>query len=89
MRYLTTAQIDAMSWRDAKLYFLEKYEEDAIRWECEHDDRRIFHNIYKNIVEALKSLPEEPHTWVKVAINDMISKERATLDDIQKHFEGR
>lgn len=89
MRYLTTKQIDAMPWRERKLYFLERYEEDAVRWEHESDDRRVFHNIYKNIVEALKSLPEEPHLWVCVAMNNLIAKETKTLDEIQKHFEGR
>lgn len=89
MRYLTTKQIDEMSWRERTLYFLERYEENAERWKDEHDDRKVFHNIYKNLVEAIKSLPEEPHVMVKVAMNKCITEHEQTLNDIQKHFEGR
>lgn len=89
MRYLTDKQIDALSWRDMKLYFLETYEEDAKRWENESDDRKLFSNVYKNLVEAIESLPAEPHCMVCVAMNNYIGEKKAILNDIRKHFEGR
>jgi len=89
MRYLTEKQIDELTWRDMKLYFLETYEEDAKRWENECDDRRVFFNIYKQLVEAIKSLPEEPHPAVCVAMNTYIGEKKRILNDIRKHFEGR
>ena len=78
-----------MSWRDTKLYFLEKYEEDAKRWQNEHDDRKLFSVIYEKLVEAINSLPEDPNLTVKVAMNQYMMGEYDTLDHIQKRFEGR
>ena len=89
MRYLTEKQLDALSWRDMKLYFLETYEEDAKRWENESDDRKLFSNIYKNLVEATESLPAEPHCMVCVAMNNYIKEHKAMLNDIRRRFEGR
>lgn len=89
MRYLTQKQIEAMSWRDKKLYFLEKYEEDAKRWQNECDDRKLFSVIYEKLVEAINSLPEDPNLTVIGAMNQYMRGECDTLDHIQKHFEGR
>lgn len=89
MKYLTTKEYMAMSWKARKLYFLERYAEDAERWQEEHDDRKLFSNIYEKLVEAVESLPEEPNLTVCVAMNDYISKDEATLDAIREHFRGR
>ena len=89
MRYLTDKQIDALSWRDMKLYFLETYEEDAKRWENESDDRKLFSNVYKNLVEAIESLPAEPHVMVCVAMSNYIGEKKTILNDIRRRFEGR
>lgn len=89
MRFLTQKQIEAMSWKDRKLYFLERYEADAKRWQDEKDDRKLFSVIYDKLVEAINSLPDNPNLTVIVAMNQYMAGEFETLDHIRKHFEGR
>lgn len=78
-----------MTWKEQKLYFLEKYAEDAERWQNESDDRRLFSVIYERLVEAINSLPDEPHLTVCVAMNQYIRGEKDVLDSIQEHFKNR
>ena len=89
MRYLTQKQIEAMSWKDIKLYFLEKYADDAERWQNECDDRKLFSVKYETLVEAINSLPDEPHLTVCVAMNQYIRTETDILDEIKEHFKDR
>lgn len=89
MRYLTSKQIEEMSWKSRRLYFLEKYEEDAKRWQNESDDRKLFSVMYDNLKEAIESMSDNPNLTICVAVNEYIRKEEEVMDRIQKHFEGR
>ena len=53
------------------------------------DDRLIYCNIYRRMLEALESLPDEPHNYICVAMNHKMKEDRATLDSIKATFEGR
>lgn len=89
MRYLTQKQIEAMPWKQMKLYFLEAYKEDAERWQNESDDRKLFSITYEKLVEAINSLPDEPHLTVCVAMNQYIRAEKDMMDSIREHFKER
>lgn len=51
------------------------------------DDRRIFINTYRQIYEAIESLPENPNNIVKVAMNRYIDSERTEMNNIIRRFE--
>lgn len=89
MRLLTYREISEMSWKGKRLYFLEKFEDDAERWQDECDDRGLFSNTYKKLVEAIESLPDNPNLTVCVAMNEYIRKEEEMLNRIKQHFEDR
>lgn len=80
------------NWRDSRLYHLRfKYEKYAKKWieEQRKDDRGLFCSIYEYMIEALESLPENPHNFVCVAMNHHMKEERATLDNIIERFKDR
>lgn len=54
-----------------------------------NDDRRVYFNMYHNIVEAIESLPDEPHNLVCVAMNDKIDEYRKAMDEIKEHFDNK
>lgn len=75
------------TWKSFKLDFLKfKYEKKAEEWKDCHDDRRIFSNTYYQIIEAIETLPEEPVSYIAVAMNNEIQKDREMLDRIIKRF---
>lgn len=74
---------------DWKKYLKDFYEEKALEWRDKTDDRKLFSNIYFQIVEALNELEKlEPinSVYIKVAINDLIRKDQKTLIDILTVF---
>lgn len=78
-------------WRHRKIALLERnYGEFAERWTNlfppVRDDRRLYINIYNQLVEAVNSLPDNPNTAVCVAMNRYISEETKTLDAIIAAF---
>lgn len=50
------------------------------------DDRRVYVNMYERIIEAINSLPDEPVTYVKIAMWRAINKDKDALKDIQARF---
>ena len=79
-----------VSWKERKLdYLCFKYEEVAGKWENEHDDRIIVHNMFNMMIRAIKSLPDNPDNLVCVAMNNKISEYMKTMDDIMARFAGR
>lgn len=50
------------------------------------DDRRVYINIYHQLTEAVKSLTDNPHNVVCVAMNRYIAEEKKTLDEIKAVF---
>lgn len=52
-----------------------------------NDDRRIFVNMYDRIVEAINSLPDDPVTYVRIAMWRAINKDKEELNKIQAQFD--
>jgi len=56
----------------------------------EHDDRRLFTNMYNQIMEAVECLPDNPPAFVCVAMNHKIDESRGTMDAIlDRYVHGR
>ena len=62
----------------------EKFDESGA-----HDDRMVFCNMYRYMLEALDSLPENPHNIVCVAMNEKLKEYRETMRKIKEHFSNR
>lgn len=79
------------SWKQKRLDYLKKYYGPlANKWQgITGDDRAIFCNIYRMMIEALESLPEEPLNYIKVAMAHHMQQDRKTLRDIEEAFKGR
>ena len=78
-------------WKYLKLAVLEmEYGKKADEWNNLYppvsDDRRVYINIYHQLVEAGQNLTDKPKTIVFVAMNRYISEEKKTLDEIKKVF---
>ena len=67
-------------------YLKSKYEKKAIEWKSYNDDRRLFSNIYFQIMEALEELKGCNNNWVICAINKQIREEQKTLYNILTRF---
>ena len=78
-----------MTWKEQKLDYIRfMFEEKAILWKDEHDDRRLYSNRYFQIKEALES-HDEPNLYVSVAMNNELNKDIATMKRILEHFKDR
>lgn len=79
------------SWKQMyKDHLRRHYGDAAERWKDEtHDDRLVFVNCYRIMQEALDSLPDEPHNFVRVAVTRKIHETMETLDSIAEVFKGR
>lgn len=78
-------------WKYLKLAVLEmEYSKKADEWNNLYppvsDDRRVYINIYHQLIEAVQSLTDNPNTIVCVAMNRYITEEKKTLDEIKKVF---
>jgi hypothetical protein len=79
-----------MTWKEQKLDYIKfMFEEKAILWKDEHDDRRLYSNTYFLIKEAIESLDEEPNIYVSVAMNNELDKDFATMERILERFKDR
>lgn len=77
------------TWKNQKLDYIESFYGNAYRLFKEqdpHDDRRLYMNVYKMIIKALQSLPDEPDLYVRVALNKQIDDDLALLTRIGKRF---
>ena len=79
------------SWKYLKLWvWAHDYGYKADEWNNimppVTDDRRIFINTYRQIYEAIESLPNNPHNVVTVAMNSYIQEERQMMDEIKGRF---
>lgn len=81
------------SWKTLHLDHLKfKYAAKAAEWtaaEYLHDDRLVFVNVYRLMIEALESLPDEPNNYICVAMNAKMEKDRQMLDEILDVFRDR
>jgi hypothetical protein len=78
-------------WKSLKIAVLEmEYGKKADEWYNLYppvsDDRRVYINIYHQLIDAVKSLTDNPNTIVCVAMNRYINEEKKTLDEIKKGF---
>lgn len=78
-------------WKSLKLGVLEiQYGKLAKEWNNVFppvsDDRRVYINIYNQLIEAVKSLSDNPNNVVCVAMNRYIAEEKKTLDEIKTIF---
>ena len=79
------------SWKETKLLrWRLDYGEQKEAWDAIFppvaDDRRVFINTYNQILEALKSLPEMPHVWIRVAVAEKLNEECELMDSIRSRF---
>ena len=75
------------NWREARLHSMEiQYCTIYDLFKGHDDDRRVFCNTYDQIERALKSLPEEPDSYVKVAMWRKMCEDKALLDRIYSKF---
>lgn len=78
------------TWKSRKLWQIRrKYEDNIEKWKDAQDDRRVFVNMFNIMIEAICSLPEEPYTFICVAMNDKIDKYMETMDSILGRFADR
>ena len=78
-------------WKHLKLWlWASRYEDKAQEWNNilppVTDDRRVYINTYTQVYEALDSLPDNPHNWVCVAVNEKVRKERVMMSKILAQF---
>lgn len=78
-------------WKSLKIAVLEmEYGKKADEWNNIYppvsDDRRVYINIYHQLIEAVQSLTDNPNTIVCVAMNRYIIEEKKTLDEIKEAF---
>ena len=78
-------------WKSLKLAVLEmEYGKQAKVWNDLYppvsDDRRVYINIYHQLIDAVKSLTDNPNSIVCVAMNRYITEEKKVLDEIKLRF---
>lgn len=85
-----------MTWKESKIDYMRLlYGEQMPKYTKEmesakrRDDRQVYINTYNFIMEMLETLPDEPHLYVKVAINDKMDKDIKMLQEINLHFIGK
>ena len=72
------------TWKQAKLHDIEIQFGGCIEeYKGFADDRMVYVNIYNKIIEAL---PEEPHSYIKVAMYHQINKDKEILNRIHRNF---
>lgn len=78
-------------WKHLKLWtWAHDYEKKMTEWNNMFppvsDDRRVYINTYHQVYEAIDSLPDNPPSWLCVAIIHELTKEREMMDDILVRF---
>lgn len=77
------------SWRQKKIHGLKyRYGRLAEQWgqQTNGDDRDVYCNTYRLILEGLKTLPAEPALYVRVAMGEKMRIDRALMDRIAANF---
>lgn len=78
-------------WKHLKLWsWVNRYEAKAEEWNNLYppvtDDRRVYINTYKQVYDAIDSLPDNPNNLVRVAMNRILCEECERMDKILKGF---
>ena len=75
------------TWKQARLHDIElRYGGRIEEYKGFTDDRKIYVNIYNQVIEAIESLPEEPCSYIKVAMWHQFNKDKEILNRIQAEF---
>ena len=79
------------TWKQRHLDYLRRwFGKDADRWQdITTDDRLVYCNMYRMMIAAIESLPEDPNNYVCVAMNKELERDASTLTSIQHIFAGR
>lgn len=78
-----------MNYAEMKLRFLEdEYGKMYLSWkDNKYDDSRaLYVSLYKEITDALKSLPDRTHPYVMVAMDKKIRSDYDKMDEILAQF---
>lgn len=77
------------NWKRRKLSYFEFFYGDNYKTWKEldlHDDRRLYCNIYEQVVDAINSLDDSPVVFVCVAMNKHIEEQENIMDRIISVF---
>lgn len=75
------------TWKQMKIEFMQRnYGHHIEEFEGHKDDRLVYINTYNSIMEALESLPEEPHSYIKVAMFRQLNRDKEQLNSIINRF---
>ena len=87
---MTLRIVEEMTWKTHKLGYLKGvYGGYVAEFDKYHDDRKLYCNMYRSLVEAVESLPDEPNGAVKVAMNRYINGELDTMQEIIDYFKNK
>ncbi len=76
-----------MTWKQAKIHDFDiRFGGCVEEFKGFDDDRKVYVNTYNQIIEALNELPEEPVSYIKVAMWRQINRDIEMLDRIQARF---
>ena len=78
-------------WKHLRLWsWAHAYEAKMTEWNNMFppvsDDRRLYINTYKQVYDAVDSLPDNPPAWVCVAIRHKMQEECKMMDGILDRF---
>ncbi len=78
-------------WKHLRLWrWASDYESKMLEWNNilppVDDDRRVYINIYKQVYDAIDSLPDNPNPWVCCAVSHEMDKEREVMNEIIARF---
>ena len=77
-----------MTWKQKKIHNFENQFGGRIEeFEGFDDDRRVYINIYNQIIDALESLPDEPHSYIRSAVTRQINSDKDILNSICEKFQ--
>ena len=81
----------SQTWKARKLDYIKLMYKDNYDLystvDC-HDDRRLYINMYDQLIEAISTMPEEPVPFVCVAMNNEINKSIEVMKKINLNFKG-
>lgn len=77
------------TWKNAKYGFLKlNYMRYYLRWYgVYNDDRAIYCNLYRQIIDALESVVDDPAPLARVGLNNAIRNNTDAMDRIIANFE--
>ncbi|MBQ6595324.1 MAG: hypothetical protein IJH78_06700 [Clostridia bacterium] len=78
------------TWKQVHMTYLTHfYGKRAEEWSSipERDDRVLFVNVYRMMLEAIATLPENPNIYVCVAMDKKMQEDRKILDRVLGSFQ--